>query len=56
MSQLNRLNQLEVWLVTGSISVYGEEALRQVDPHAREVAAYFDAHGEVPVGSRPRGS
>jgi L-arabinose isomerase len=43
------LGQLEVWLVTGSQAMYGEAALRQVEAHAREVAAGLDAQPEIPV-------
>jgi len=43
------LGHLEVWLVTGSQEMYGEATLRQVEAHAREVAAGLDAQPEVPV-------
>ena len=43
------LGHLEVWLVTGSQEMYGEAALRQVEAHAREVAAGLDAQLEIPV-------
>jgi L-arabinose isomerase len=43
------LGQFEVWLVTGSISVYGEDALRQVEAHAVEISAFFGAAPEIPV-------
>ncbi len=43
------LGQLEVWLVTGSQEMYGEATLRQVEAHAREVAAGLDAEPEIPV-------
>ena len=43
------LGQFEVWFVTGSQELYGESALRQVDDHAREVAASLDAAAAVPV-------
>ena len=43
------LDHLEVWLVTGSQEMYGEATLRQVDAHAREVAAGLDAQPEIPV-------
>ncbi len=43
------LGHLEVWLVTGSQEMYGEATLRQVEVHAREVAAGLDAQPEVPV-------
>jgi len=43
------LGHLEVWLVTGSQEMYGEATLRQVEAHAREVAAGLDAEPEIPV-------
>ena len=43
------LGHLEVWLVTGSQEMYGEATLRQVEEHAREVAAGLDAQPEIPV-------
>ncbi|KKX49927.1 hypothetical protein L950_0212995 [Sphingobacterium sp. IITKGP-BTPF85] len=43
------LNKLEVWFVTGSQDLYGEETLKQVALHAEEVAQYFSAHREIPV-------
>ncbi|XXT90866.1 L-arabinose isomerase [Sorangium sp. So ce281] len=39
----------EVWFLTGSQDLYGEEALKQVAEHAREIAAYLDASGKLPV-------
>jgi L-arabinose isomerase len=43
------LGHLEVWLVTGSQEMYGPATLRQVEAHAREVAAGLDAQPDVPV-------
>ena len=43
------LGHLEVWLVTGSQEMYGPATLRQVETHAREVAAGLDAQPAVPV-------
>src|SRR3954451_3047219 len=43
------LGQFDVWLAVGSQELYGEEALRQVDAHAAEIAASLDAAGVVPV-------
>jgi L-arabinose isomerase len=39
----------EVWLVTGSQELYGQETLRQVEQHARQVAAGLDEQADVPV-------
>ena len=46
---MKALGHLEVWLVTGSQELYGQETLRQVEEHAREVAAGLDAQADVPV-------
>ena len=43
------LGHLEAWLVTGSQEMYGEATLRQVEAHAREVAAGLDAQECIPV-------
>ena len=43
------LGQLEVWLVAGSQELYGQETLRRVEEHAREVAAGLDAQTDIPV-------
>jgi L-arabinose isomerase len=43
------LGHLEIWLVTGSQEMYGEVTLRQVEAHAREVAAGLDAQSKIPV-------
>ena len=42
------LGHLEVWLVTGSQEMYGQATLRQVEAHAREVAAGLDAQPRDP--------
>jgi len=39
----------ELWFVTGSQHLYGEEALREVAAHAKEVAAGLDASHDIPV-------
>jgi L-arabinose isomerase len=38
-----------IWFVTGSQHLYGDETLRAVDAHAREVAAALDAAEAIPV-------
>ena len=48
------LGHLEVWLVTGSQELYGPATLRQVEAHAREVAAGLDAQPAIPVRVVPR--
>jgi L-arabinose isomerase len=46
---MKALSQLELWLIVGSQDLYGESALRQVEAHAREVAASLDAEAALPV-------
>jgi L-arabinose isomerase len=43
------LKHYEVWFVTGSQSLYGEETLRQVAADARKIAQELDASGELAV-------
>ncbi|MCL7986726.1 L-arabinose isomerase [Sphingobacterium sp. lm-10] len=43
------LNELEVWFVTGSQSLYGEETLKLAATHAEEIAKYLDQSAEIPV-------
>jgi L-arabinose isomerase len=46
---MKALEHLEVWLVVGSQELYGADVLRQVEEHARELAASLDAEEAVPV-------
>ena len=43
------LKQFEVWFVTGSQQLYGEETLCRVAGDSREIAAALDAAAQVPV-------
>lgn len=43
------LKKLEVWFVTGSQQLYGEETLKQVDAHAKEIAGSLSNAPAVPV-------
>ncbi|MGX5853287.1 L-arabinose isomerase [Dyadobacter jiangsuensis] len=43
------LKQFEIWFVTGSQHLYGEETLRQVDEHSQIIARYVDQAPQVPV-------
>jgi L-arabinose isomerase len=43
------LRTLEVWFVTGSQHLYGEETLQQVAEHSQEVAKALNAVSEMPV-------
>jgi L-arabinose isomerase len=46
---MKALGHLEVWLAAGSQDLYGEEALAQVDAHARVLAESLDAEEQIPV-------
>ncbi len=46
------LADYEVWFVTGSQSLYGEDALRQVADQSREIARCLNASLEIPVTIR----
>jgi L-arabinose isomerase len=43
------LKSLEVWFITGSQHLYGEETLKQVATHSQEIAAYLNDAKEIPV-------
>jgi L-arabinose isomerase len=43
------LKSFEVWFVTGSQHLYGEETLRQVDAHSRQIADALGVSSEIPV-------
>jgi L-arabinose isomerase len=43
------LSKLEVWFVTGSQHLYGEDVLKTVEEHAQEIAKSFDINKNIPV-------
>lgn len=43
------LKQLEVWFITGSQHLYGEETLKRVAEHSQQIAKAFDAAKQIPV-------
>lgn len=43
------LNTLEVWFVTGSQHLYGEETLKQVEENSKRIAAVLDDAKGIPV-------
>jgi L-arabinose isomerase len=43
------LKKFEVWFITGSQNLYGEETLKKVAEHSQEIAAGIDATGNIPV-------
>ncbi|MFO7668301.1 MAG: L-arabinose isomerase [Bacteroidales bacterium] len=46
---MKKLSELEVWFVTGSQHLYGEETLKQVDRNSREIAEALNQSSEIPV-------
>lgn len=46
---IKNLNELEVWFVTGSQHLYGEETLKQVDKNSTEIALALDQSKDIPV-------
>jgi L-arabinose isomerase len=49
MATVKALGEHEVWLLTGSQDLYGEDVLRRVDEHAREIARSLDDEAAIPV-------
>ena len=45
----SQLNGLEIWFVTGSQQLYGEETLRQVAEQSRAIAGALAAADAIPV-------
>ncbi|MEO6687314.1 MAG: L-arabinose isomerase [Dyadobacter sp.] len=43
------LKQFEIWFVTGSQDLYGEDTLRQVAEHSQIISNFFDKNSEIPV-------
>jgi L-arabinose isomerase len=43
------LKKLEVWFVTGSQFLYGEETLRQVADHSQQIAKALNSSASIPV-------
>lgn len=46
---MKNFNELEIWFVTGSQHLYGEETLKQVASHSQEIAAFLDGAEQIPV-------
>ncbi len=47
------LKQFEIWFVTGSQHLYGEETLRQVAIHSEEIARHLDSQAPVKIVFKP---
>lgn len=46
---LPNLKTFEVWFITGSQHLYGEETLKQVASHSQTIARGFDSSPQIPV-------
>jgi L-arabinose isomerase len=46
---MNTLKSYEAWFLTGSQDLYGEETLRQVEVHAKEIVKSLSAAENIPV-------
>jgi L-arabinose isomerase len=46
---MKNLKELEVWFVTGSQHLYGEETLKQVAAHSEEIARSLNDAADIPV-------
>lgn len=46
---MNDLKKLEVWFVTGSQHLYGEETLKQVAEHSQQIAKELHGSSSIPV-------
>jgi L-arabinose isomerase len=46
---MNTLKHLEVWFLTGTQNLYGDETLKQVTAHSQEVAKFLDQAPNIPV-------
>jgi L-arabinose isomerase len=43
------LKNFEVWFVTGSQDLYGEDTLKQVAAHSQEIASFLNGAAQIPV-------
>jgi len=43
------LKEFEVWFITGSQNLYGEDTLRQVAEHSQQIAKSLDSAKQIPV-------
>ena len=46
---MKHLDSPEIWYVTGSQHLYGEETLKQVAEHSRQIVAALDASDRIPL-------
>lgn len=53
-TEASTLDGYELWLLAGSQHLYGDDVIRTVDQHARELAGEFDASLTIPTRVRHR--
>ncbi|MEO5909486.1 MAG: L-arabinose isomerase [Pelobium sp.] len=46
---MKNLKELEVWFITGSQHLYGEETLKKVAEHSQEIASFLNQSSAIPV-------
>ena len=46
------LKTFEVWFVTGSQHLYGDEVLKKVDEHSKQIAGFINNAKQIPVKVR----
>lgn len=46
---MKNLKHLEVWFLTGTQNLYGDETLKQVAANSQEIAKFFDSSNNIPV-------
>ncbi|HMG68520.1 MAG TPA: hypothetical protein VK588_12570, partial [Chitinophagaceae bacterium] len=46
---MKNLKSLELWFVTGSQHLYGDETLKKVAEHSQEIALYLNHSDRIPV-------
>ena len=46
---ITSLTDLEIWFITGSQHLYGDETLAKVNAHSKEIAGYFDDQATILV-------
>ena len=46
---MENLKDLQVWFITGSQHLYGEETLKKVAEHSKEISTFLNTSKEIPV-------
>src|SRR5205085_9909283 len=47
--RMDNLKDLELWFVTGSQHLYGDETINKVASHSKEIAANLDNAKQIPI-------